>query len=216
MRLAKIYRRQPSREGEIQTAAMARQTSERSSGPQKTALAPRKEYSQLPLFQTKLESSRKEGAYKNTANVLGWLGAAASSLHCRRAKEGTSGDCLRNIRRRVDMRVGGSAALALSPILGAPKRLYKWPEVFELMLFEPRSGGLDDHITKVVSRQFRTHFELCNRAVNCCSSRRTASSIAGVGAASAPSTSVAKPLNVAFSSANWPAAASSPCCFAAW
>lgn len=66
-----------------------------------------------------------------------------------------------------------------------------------------------------VHPQFWTHFEVCNREVNCSSSRRTASYIAGVGVTSAPSTSVAKPLNVPFSSANWSAAAS-PCCFAAW
>jgi hypothetical protein len=50
----------------------------------KTALAPRKEWSQLPLFQTKPECSRKEGAYKNMPNGMskigGWLGAAASFL----------------------------------------------------------------------------------------------------------------------------------------
>jgi|SRR5579863_2549136 len=63
--------------------------------------------------------------------------------------------------------------------------------------------------------KFWTHFEVCNREVNCSSSRRTASYIAGVGVASSPSTSVAKPLNVPFSSANW-SAASPPCCFAAW
>jgi len=66
-----------------------------------------------------------------------------------------------------------------------------------------------------VHPQFWTHFEVCNRAVNCSSSRRTASYIAGVGAASAPSTLVAKPLNVPFSPANWSAASASPCCFVA-
>ena len=46
----------------------------------KTALVPRKQPSQLPLFQTKPESYRKEGGYKNMSKVLGWLGAAARFL----------------------------------------------------------------------------------------------------------------------------------------
>ena len=62
---------------------------------------------------------------------------------------------------------------------------------------------------------FVAHFEVCNRAVNCSSSRRTASYMAGVGSASAPSIVVAKPFNEPFIPANCRAAALSPCCFAA-
>jgi hypothetical protein len=46
----------------------------------KTAVVGRKEYSQLPLFQTKPEYLTKEGAYKNMSKTMGWLGAAASFL----------------------------------------------------------------------------------------------------------------------------------------
>jgi hypothetical protein len=50
----------------------------------KAALVPRKEYSQLPLFQTKPECSRNEAAYKNMSNGVSktgdWLGTAASFL----------------------------------------------------------------------------------------------------------------------------------------
>ena len=46
----------------------------------KTALVPRKEYSQLPLFQTKPECYRKEGAYRNMSKALGWLGTAPAFL----------------------------------------------------------------------------------------------------------------------------------------
>jgi hypothetical protein len=60
----------------------------------KAAPNPRKEPSQLPLFQTKPECFRKEGAYKNMskgmAKIGGWLGAAASILlrRCRSAGAG--------------------------------------------------------------------------------------------------------------------------------
>ncbi len=46
----------------------------------KTALTPRKEYSQSPLFQTKPEYLRKDSACKNMSKVLGWLGAAACRM----------------------------------------------------------------------------------------------------------------------------------------
>ena len=49
----------------------------------KTALTPRKECRQLPLFQTKPEYLRNNMAYKNISKApgwLGWLGAAASFL----------------------------------------------------------------------------------------------------------------------------------------
>ena len=46
----------------------------------RTALVPRKECSQLGLFQTKPEYKRKEGAYKNMSKTLGWLATAALFL----------------------------------------------------------------------------------------------------------------------------------------
>ena len=46
----------------------------------KTALVPRKECSQLPLFQTKPECYRKEAAYKNVSKARVWLGKAMSFL----------------------------------------------------------------------------------------------------------------------------------------
>jgi hypothetical protein len=50
----------------------------------KAALVPRKEYSQLPLFQTKPECFRKVGTYQNMSKGMSkigsWLGAAASFL----------------------------------------------------------------------------------------------------------------------------------------
>ena len=42
----------------------------------KTALVPRKEHSQLLLFQSKPESFRKEDTYKNVSKARGWLSAA--------------------------------------------------------------------------------------------------------------------------------------------
>jgi hypothetical protein len=50
----------------------------------KTAIVPQREHSQSPLFQTKPECFRKEGAYKNMSKGIskigGWLRAVASFL----------------------------------------------------------------------------------------------------------------------------------------
>jgi len=46
----------------------------------KTALVPRKECSQLELFQTKPECKGKEGPYKNMSKTLGWLATARRFL----------------------------------------------------------------------------------------------------------------------------------------
>ena len=46
----------------------------------KAALTPRKECSQLELFQTKPECKGKEGPYKNMSKTLGWLATARRFL----------------------------------------------------------------------------------------------------------------------------------------
>jgi hypothetical protein len=46
----------------------------------KAAIVPRKEDSQLRLFQTNPECYTKDGAYKNISKARGWLGAAGSFL----------------------------------------------------------------------------------------------------------------------------------------
>src|SRR6516164_3644212 len=105
----------------------------------------------------------------------------------------------------------GPLRLITAPLAGHPLPLGEGarPEADRAPVGENRREPITSH-------QFWTHFEACNRAVNCSSSRRAASDIAGVGAASAPSTTVAKPLNDSFNPANFPAASASPCCFAAW